>query len=159
MSFKVAPKPALNRDGYAKVTFVNCEHGEKTNEETGEVKEYARLVFSIMDLTRKNPIKTSVFIRALGTKATDELLDNLGFNFSSVQPELKEDDDGFASHLHELADDDFEQTDEELALVEQVEAFLSDIEGKTYLAKVAPDKNGYWAIDVKSLEPFKSKQK
>lgn len=157
---KVASTPAINKDGFSKVTFVSwSEEIRKTKEtkepvsnpETGEVESYITLNFSIMDTTRQNPIKRKLFLSSIGTAYSDTLLSGLGF---TRVVEYEADDDGFLVEKVEVDDDGFTSSND-ANLVSQVVEFLDGIVGKHYLAKVERDNKGYWEIVPETLKPIK----
>lgn len=159
---RVASTPALNKDGFAKVTLTeiktdfrkNKETGEPLiDEKTGELKDYTQLVFSVMDTTRKVPIRAGVFMPDLNTPKADAILKGLGY----TPAQLTTDEDGFAVVETDLGEDGFEVADEAGEQLVQVTTFLQSKIGSVYLAKVQRDGDYRWAIDTASLAPFPSK--
>lgn len=151
MAFKVASKPALNKDGYAKVTFKNVEEGTRTDKTTGEIKEYTKLIFSVMDTSRSNPLNINLFMDVLGTVKADLLLTGLGFEYS--QP-LEADEDGFGVESIVADEDGFDVGVSSDEYIQAVCDFLEEIKDKNYLAKVERNGKGYWELDINTLKPF-----
>lgn len=156
MSFTIVAKPALNKDGYAKVTFKGHVKEDATfDKDTGEQtrRAFVKLAFEIMDTTRKQPIKANVVGGAL-TGRFLQTLEALGFYLPT--PELTEDSDGFAVEgLATVDDSGFElETTDTQALIDELEAHLDSVRGTALLAKVSKSKRGYWEIDVDTLKPI-----
>ncbi len=157
MSFQIIAKPALNQDGQAKVTFRGWEQVDaQFDAVTGEqVKRgYVKLMFEIMDTTRKSPIKANV----IGGALTGNFLTTLeALGFSLPAPSTTIDSDGFTVEVSGEADEDGFETDDTnpAEVVEAVKVHLDNSSGTQLLAKVAKNKRGYWEIDVDSLKPLK----
>jgi hypothetical protein len=159
MSFKIIAKPALNKDGYAKVTFKGHESVEAVvNVDTGEItkRAYVKLMFDVMDTTRKSPIRVNVVgSGALGGRFLTTL-EALGFDLAEVTGQvLEEDSDGFAVETTRAKDSDGFEIEEPTEDVDElVINFLESVVGTSLLAKVTKDKRGYWEIDVDTLKPL-----
>lgn len=159
MSFKVIATPALNKQGFAKLTFKGFKEVPAVyDKDTGEQvkRDYVKLTFSIMDTTRKNPIEANIIGGAL-TGRFLETLNALGFELP--KSETTEDEDGFETEIGELADDGFEidesNPDE---LIESLRTHLNTIIGKIYIAKVEKSKRGYWEIKTDTISVMGSKK-
>jgi hypothetical protein len=156
MSFTIVSKPALNKDGYAKVTFKgHVKEDALVDSITGEQtrRAFVKLAFEIMDTTRKSPIKVNVIGGALTGKFLTAI-EALGYSLKS--PTLTEDSDGFQVETTETSDEEgFElETVDAQALIDELELHLEAARGSVLLAKVVKSKRGYWEIDVDTLKPL-----
>ncbi|MEH2394533.1 MAG: hypothetical protein V7K21_23695 [Nostoc sp.] len=155
MSSNDAFKPAFDSEGYTEVTLLEYKLDSEIDKKTGEDKEYMCFTFSIMDFTCKKSIKTNVFI-STQDKAIRKLLSTLNIStnlYNSAYNSFEQLDYDF-----DESDDDFEDVDGYLFRLKILEVFIpGSTISKTYLAKVAPNKNGYWIIDTKSLKQAEPK--
>lgn len=159
MSFQIIAKPALNKAGLAKLTYKGYEEVEpQFDAKTGEQlkRGYTKLMFEIMDTTRKSPIKANV-IGGVLTGYFLKTIEALGFVMPTAQTTT--DADGFNVELAGALDSDgFETEDtDETELIEALKEHLEEVKGTVLLSKVAKSKKGYWEIDVDSLTPFVTK--
>lgn len=159
MSFQIIAKPALNKAGLAKLTYKGFEEVEpQFDAKTGEQlkRGYTKLMFEIMDTTRKSPIKANV-IGGVLTGYFLKTIEALGFVMPTAQTTT--DADGFNVELAGALDSDgFETEDtDETELIEALKEHLEEVKGTVLLSKVAKSKKGYWEIDVDSLTPFVTK--
>jgi hypothetical protein len=146
---RLAAVPAVNREGFSRVTFLGYEDCEKLNKETGEISVYTKLKFEILDKTKVDPIKTNVVGSALNERELWDTVQGLGY----VEPES---DDDF-----EDADDDIDSEADETSKVfdglNHIVEFLEAIAGKKFICKVERDRRGYWAIKPDTLKPYQPK--
>lgn len=159
-------RPALNPQGLAKITFKTS--GEATGKRKADDSEYKtfQFVFEVMSAIRGQApklikVNASFTLDAANPSSTrlGQLLLALGFEFPI--PTLVEDEDGFGVEGEATPDEDgFAVEEDNLAdLAEQIEAFLPTAEDKVFTGKVAQNKQGYWDIDIASLQPFVKKAK
>jgi hypothetical protein len=152
MSFQIIAKPALNKAGLTKLTYKGFEEVDpQFDAKTGEQikRGYTKLMFEIMDTTRKSPIKANVIGGAL-TGYFLKTIEALGFAMPTT------DADGFNVELDGALDSDGFETEDTNAteLIESLKAHLEKVNGIVLLAKVEKNKRGYWEIDTDSLQPF-----
>jgi hypothetical protein len=155
MSFKIIAQPALNKQGFAKLTFKGYQEVEaQFDADTGEQtkRAYTKLLFTVMDTTRKSPINANV----IGGALTGNFLTALtALGFELPTPELAEDNDGFSVETMAVDEDGFEIADvDEEGVVANLKAHLTSVIDSNYLAKVAKNKRGYWEIDINSIKPL-----
>lgn len=150
-TFIKASKPALNKEGYAKVTYTGFETGvsAKADEKTGELKPYIKLLFTAMDTTRRSPIAVNVLGNARLTESNAITKTLVAMGYREVS-ELTLDDDGFEVELTEEDSEGFEleSTDDN----DEVESFLSERVGKVYLCKLVKNKKGFLELAVDTLK-------
>jgi hypothetical protein len=149
---KVPAKPALNKDGFARITFKgHSEHEqEKTSSRTGEVyvSTYTKLAFEIMDTTRTKPIRANIILGSLNDYAR-EVLGKLGYQMLTANVEF--DSDGFEIVLGELDEDGFEKASETSEIAD-IDNFLNALKDTSFLAKLARDEKGYYRIDHTTIK-------
>ena len=149
--------PGLNKEGFSKLTLTGFEykHGEKTNEETEEVREWElyQIKFECKAKYRgMNPQKISI---TTGVKyAPDNILGKslkaLGIDVDG-DVEMTLDEDGFEQEaISETLDADGFEDDEAPAEID-VEALVNDLVGQNYKAKVSRGKDGFWGINLDTL--------
>jgi hypothetical protein len=152
-------RPALNKEGYSKLTFIGCETKEGTKEDGTPWS-----MFNINFLV-KGAIKGTDKIIPVTTGFNydpDNLLGTTLAKLGFVEPEIEmtNDDDGFEESVSEQDEDGFyEDPDRQLNITE----FLSSIEGNIYIGKISKmtegKRKGFWVIDVNSIQFFKPGEK
>ncbi|AFZ03008.1 hypothetical protein [Calothrix sp. PCC 6303] len=156
MSFTIVPKPALNKDGYAKVTFKGYEEiAAQYDSDTGEEikRAYVKLAFEIMDTTRKSPIKANIIGGAI-TGRFQTTLAVLGFELPEAAS--GEDSDGFRIEIagQEGADGFEIEVIEEEQTLDLLREQLDSAVGVSLIAKVVKNKRGYWEIETDTFKPL-----
>ena len=155
MNFSIPSKPALNKDGFAKVTFIGLTNDTSEKlDKNGNPYLYSKLVFQVMDTTRKSPITVSV-VSSKYTGEFKQVIESMGFVSQTTKETTTTDSEGFEITLDKLADDGFEittETDEDLIL--EISDYLDSIRGTAFLAKVNKDKRDFWKLDVSSIKPY-----
>lgn len=159
-TFVSAFKPALNKEGYAKLTFLGTgtQSGVK-NEGTEQERlwELFKLVFEIQGVVRGNNQKVS--ITSSYTYDEDSTLGKalkaMGFKKEASELQLVEDEDGFGVSTFVEDTEGFEVASES---VPDIEGFLEGCKGIVFIGKVQKGKEGkskgFWEIDVDTLKPF-----
>lgn len=172
MTFTHAFTPAVNKDGFSKLTFkgletksgITVQKDKEGNEivdpETGEVKTrdwtLTNLTFEVMGRVKGT---FQVVPVSVGDKySPDNTLGKVlhGMGFALPEDNIVLDDEGF--EVAELSEDTegFGVVDD---LQNEINEFLSDSEGKTYIAKVSKategKRKGFWVIDINTIHPFK----
>jgi hypothetical protein len=152
-------RPALNKDGYSRLTFIGCETKEGTKED-GTPWSMFNINFlvkgAIPGTDKIIPVTTGFNYdpdNLLGTT-----LAKLGFTLP--EPEYIQDDEGFEVAEIETDDEGFGvEPDTRLDIFE----FLESIEGNVYIAKVNKmtegKRKGFWVIDVNTIQFFKAGEK
>jgi hypothetical protein len=152
MTLRIPATPAINKQGRAKVTFLGYEKlDERLDEKTGVVKQgYTKLMFEIMDTTRKSPIKTNIVSGSLSV-SFKAVLESLGVSFEEFKAETTEDEEGYS--LEGTLDDDgftIETVDE--TTVNFIFVRLDALADSVYTAKVSKNAKGYWELsDIKGV--------
>lgn len=154
-------RPALNKEGKARITFKTA--GEFVGTRKADESEFKtfQFIFEVMSAIRGQApklikVNASFQLDAAnpGSTRLGQLLVALGFEFS--EPELVENEDGFQMEGEaELDEDGFAvEEDNLLDLGKRVEEFLPTVEDKVFVGKVKQNEKGYWDIDIASLKPF-----
>lgn len=162
MTFTQAFRPALNKDGYARLQFIGYEVkkgiSQQTNKETGEVVdkpyELFSIIFDVKGVVRGTNQKVSITTGL--TYSDDNLLgktlEALGFK-NEIATEL--DDEGFEVVAVSQDEDGFEEIENNEL---EIESFLDSIKDKIFVAKLNKategKRKGFWEVDVSSLKPF-----
>ncbi|MGB3758695.1 MAG: hypothetical protein WBA07_20320 [Rivularia sp. (in: cyanobacteria)] len=129
------------KDGTARLTFAGYTHSLTEKDE----KPYLRIVFSAMDVTRKNPANIAILssYRYSETNLLGRFLTQLGWN----KPEDVE------TVLD--ADDEFGYTiDTDLTSIYE---FMDSIKGLVFKGELTKQENNLYRLEVETLEPLKSK--
>ncbi|OKH31037.1 hypothetical protein NIES2101_41860 [Calothrix sp. HK-06] len=162
-TFKAGFEPALNKDGYARLTFkgysVRKKETEVTDKETGEKttekREFITIDFDCLGKVRGTDKEISIATNFDYTPETQLGLTLTAMGFNTGDKNLVVDEEGFEVQACEEDEDGFEVGDD---ISTQIETFLNEVKGKVYIAKVAKDKDkkkGYYVIDVETLKLFK----
>lgn len=159
-NFTAAFKPALNREGYAKLTFLGTGSQTGTKED-GTVWEIFKLAFEVMGTTRGVNQKVSIvtnYVYAIDN-ALGRAMQNMGYVANGETENLIEDEDGFLVTSVSEDNDGFEIASDAIPNIEQ---FFDECVGKIYLAKISKITEGkrknFWEIDVDSLKLFTKKE-
>ncbi|WP_375491522.1 hypothetical protein [uncultured Nostoc sp.] len=164
MTFTQGFKPALNKEGFARCTFIDYEIKggvkEVKDKSTGEIQnreyELLFLYFEVKSVVRGTDKKINI---ATNLKYEDDnllgiTLISLGYN--KPGSEIKPDDEGFEVIATTDDDEGFEETE---SIDLGIEEFLDSIKGNVYIAKVAKategKQKGFWQIDAKTIQLFK----
>lgn len=156
-TFTAAFKPALNKEGYGKLTFLgsSTQSGEK---EDGSSWDIFKLTFEVMGAIRG--VNQKILVVTNFAYEEDNLLGktmrHMGFiPVLNESVNMIEDDMGFMV-IPVAEDEDGFHTDCEV--VPDIDGFFKKCEGQVYLAKVCKviegKRKGFWEIDVDSLKPF-----
>ena len=172
-TFQQAFIPAVNKDGYSRLTFVGLDRksgttivkdkagNEVIDTETGEVKtkEWVinNLVFDVMGRVKGTSQKVSVTVgeRYSNDNLLGKTLQAMGF----VSPEVETvtDDEGFDVEVLPEDEDGFGVIEGD-TLGEALENFIACVQGKVFIAKLSKltegKRKGFWNIDVETLKPF-----
>lgn len=148
-------RPALNRDGYAKLTFLGSS--SQSGNTNGKDWEVFKLHFEVQGVVRG--VNQKIQIVTNFAYGDDNLLGRslkaMGFKPELQEGELIEDESGFMVMPVSEDDEGFETANEQ---VPDIEGFLKHCEGKVYVAKVQKvtegKRKGFWEIDVDTLKPF-----
>jgi hypothetical protein len=169
-NFTSAFTPALNKDGFAHLTFDGLSVKEGitqtkdkdgnciVDEETGEIqtKEWkiTSFVFIIKGRVRGTTQKVYMNVGEKFSEASrlGKTLTNMGF----VTPEVEtvNDEDGFAVESTDIDDDGFDDVEGDL-IPDAIESFIEESKGKVFIGKPVRSKKGFLDIDVDTLKPFK----
>ena len=139
--FQLKPsfKPALNKEGLSRLTFLGYEHSVSKDGENGFIK----LVFQVMDITKKNPENIPILVNYnISTEnKMGRVLTLMGIEVKEI--ELLEDEDGFSVAVDEV---DYSYVYDE----------LDNKAGFVYLAELnqLDDKPGLYRINTDSLKPM-----
>ena len=154
--FSNAFRPALNKQGYSKLTFVGIEVKEGKRKDSKEPWSMFLIKFDCMGKYYGSSQEVSV-----NTGFSYDLDNSLGKVLSCMgfePPKIKTvvDPDGFEIESPEsLDDDDFAR---EKAPELDVEGFLESKVGQIFLGKVVKNDRGFWVVDPSSLKPIKKSQ-
>lgn len=141
---KLASVPALNKEGFSRVTYLGLEDCQgKADEKTGEIREYTKLKFTILDKTKLSPISANVIGQALNERELWETVQGMGYIAPETEDSLDDGDD-------DLSDEPAIVDDE----LDSIVNYLEGQQGKHFLCKVERDKRGYWAIKPETLTPY-----
>ena len=154
-TFTAAFRPALNKEGFGKLTFLGTSTQSGTNED-GTPWEIFKLNFEVMGATRG--VNQKISITTNYQYAEDNKLGKALLNMGFVPPkpaELVADDQGFMKDAVQEDEDGFEQAND---VVPDIEGFLESCKGIVYVGKLGKategKQKGYWEIDIDSLKPF-----
>jgi hypothetical protein len=136
---KASFQPALNKEGASRLTFLGYEHSVSKDGENS----FMKLVFSVMDVTGKNPENIPVLVnyKVSVENKVGKVLNAMGIEVKEI--ELVEDEDGFM-----MAAEDVDYS--------YIYEALDTKGGLVYLAVLTQveDKPGLYRIDIDSLKPF-----
>jgi hypothetical protein len=166
--FTTAFTPALNKSGYAKLTFVAIKtltgKAGDISEKTGEIYhkdwEITNLLFECHGMVRGTT--QTISLKISSKYAPDNGLGILLRNMGYVEPTFKTelDEDGFEIVAMDEDEDGFSSVDN---LDLGIDEFIDSCVGKTFIAKVKREiegnNKGKLTIDINSLKPFISKKK
>lgn len=167
-NFTAAFTPALNKQGYAKLTFIELKtlsgKAGDVSEKSGEVYqkdwEINNLVFECQGMVRGSTqnIAIKVSTKYASDNALGVLLKNMGYVEPKFETEL--DEDGFEIVALEEDDDGFSSVE---SLDLGIDKFIVEIIDKVFIAKVKREtegnNKGRLTIDINTIKPFVSKQK
>ncbi|MEH2309319.1 hypothetical protein [Nostoc sp.] len=156
--FSQSFKPALNKDGYARLTFANYQIQSEYSKNGSESSKF------LLEFLVKGSVQNTDTIISITTDLIydkDNLLgitlNKLGFKTPYTNPKF--DAEGFEVimiNVAEKCDKDFESR-EQIDL--GIEKFLDSIKYNVYLAKMNNIDKGkdktFWEIDVSSIKLFK----
>jgi hypothetical protein len=162
MTFTQAFRPALNKEGFSRLTFLGyaIKEGVKKDKDTKEEKAWKlfELKFEVMGAVRgtSKEIGLSTNFQYDADNLLGKTLAGMGYEPPALQ--IVEDEEGFGVVAVETDEEGFGVEDEvDLG----IEKFLTEAVGNVYLAKVYKptegNKKGFWQIDVESLKLFKTK--
>jgi hypothetical protein len=162
MTFTQAFRPALNKEGLSRLTFLGhgIKEGVKKDKDTKEEKPWKlfELKFEVMGAVRgtSKEIGLSTNFQYDADNLLGKALAGMGYEPPALTTE--EDEEGFEVVAVETDDDGFSVEDEvDLG----IEDFLIEAVGNVYIAKLYKPtdgtKKGFWQIDVESLKLFKTK--
>jgi hypothetical protein len=168
MTFSAAFSPALNQDGFAKITFLELKSlfgkAGDVSDKTGAIYEknweIHNLVFSCQGMVRGSTqnIAIKISTKYSSDNALGTLLKNMGYIEPKFETEL--DEDGFEIVTVDEDDDGF-ATVESLDL--GIDEFIKESIGKVFIAKVFRESEGSnkgrLTIDIATIKPFISKKK
>lgn len=163
MTFTTAFRPALNKDGYARLQYIGYEiktgESDVTDKKTGEItkREWKMLCinFDVKGVVRGTSQKVS--INPSFSYSEDNLLGKtlkaLGYTHPSV--EIIEDEEGFETVAMDEDEEGFGQVEDNNLGIEE---FLNTITDKVFIGKINKategKRKGYWEIDVETVKPF-----
>ena len=167
-NFTAAFSPALNKDGYAKITFMELKtlsgKAGEVSEKTGAVYEkdweINNLIFECQGMVRGST--QNIAIKVATKYASDNglglLLKNMGYVEPKFETEL--DEDGFEIVSLEEDEDGFSSIE---SLDLGIDTFIEESIGKVFIAKVFREKAGSnigrLTIDIGTIKPFIPKKK
>jgi hypothetical protein len=162
-TFTTAFKPALNKEGYARLQFIGHEIksgvSKVTNNETGEITDREWVLLSI-DFDCKGVIRGTnqkISITTGLTYSEDNILGKALSKLGYKPPtsDVVFDDEGFEVAATTDNKEGFEEVDN---LVLGIEDFLQSIVDKVFIAKIKKategKRKGFWEIDIDSLQLF-----
>ncbi len=156
MTFTQAFRPALNKEGFSRLTFLGFAIKEGVKD--GKEWKLFELKFEVMGAVRGTT--KEIGLSTNFQYDTDNLLGKTLAGMGYEPPTLAtvEDEEGFEVVAVDTDDEGFGVEDEvDLG----IEDFLTEAVGNVYLAKVYKPtegaKKGFWQIDVESLKLFKAK--
>ena len=136
---KTSFQPAQNKEGSSKLTFQGYEHSVSKDGENG----FMKLVFSVMDVTGKNPENIPVLVnyKVSAENKVGKILNAMGIEVKEIA--LEEDEDGFM-----MATEDVDYS--------YIYKALDEKGGLVYLAVLTQmeDKPGLYRIDIDTLKPM-----
>lgn len=153
-TFTSAFRPALNKEGFGKLTFLGTSTQSGTKDD-GTNWEIFKLNFEVMGAVRGTNQKINIATNYQYSEDNllGKALSNMGFTPNAI--ELIEDDAGFMVVNTQEDEDGFESVND---AVPDIEGFLESCKGQVFTAKLNKPtegkRKGYWEIDVDSLKPF-----
>lgn len=163
MTFTTAFRPALNKDGFARLQYIGYEikkgMTKVADKKTGEIveKEWELLClnFDVKGVVRGTSQKVS--ISPSFTYDEDNFLGKtlkaLGYTPPTV--EMVVNDEGFEELAIDENDEGFEDVEE---IDWGIEEFLDSITDKVYVGKISKategKRKGFWEINVETVKPF-----
>jgi hypothetical protein len=168
MTFTQAFSPALNKDGFAKITFMELKSlsgkAGAISEKTGEVYqkdwEINNLVFECQGMVRGSTQNIAIKINTkyASDNALGTLLKNMGYIEPNFETEL--DEDGFEIVAVDEDEDGFASIE---SLDLGIDSFIEESIGKVFIGKVYRESEGSnkgrLTIDIATIKPFVSKKK
>jgi hypothetical protein len=168
MTFTQAFTPALNKDGFAKITFMELKSlsgkAGEVSEKTGEIYqkdwEINNLVFECQGMQRGSTqnIAIKISTKYSSDNALGTLLKNMGYVEPTFETEL--DEDGFEIVKVDEDDDGFASVE---SMDLGIDEFISESIGKVFIGKVFRESEGSnkgrLTIDIATIKPFVSKKK
>ena len=144
--------PAINKDGFSKLTFTGYETKEGVSEKTGKEWSMFRIIFRCMGRVRG--VDRELAVTTGFTYNADNILGKTlsAMGFKESDKALETDEDGFGVESETFADDGFTVDESESQL--DILGFLDSQVGTVYLGKVFRNEKGYLTIDVETLEPL-----
>jgi len=162
-SFTTAFKPALNKEGYARLQFIGHEVksgiSKVTNKETGEITDREWSLLSI-DFDCKGVVRGTNQKISITTGFNYSEDNTLGRTLSKLgyKPPISDvvlDEEGFEVVAVNDDDEGFEIVDN---LVLGIEEFLLSIVDKVFIGRINKategKRKGFWEIDIDSINLF-----
>lgn len=153
-TFTSAFRPALNREGYAKLTFLGS--GSQSGSKDGKDWEIFKLVFEVQGVVRGTNQKITIVTNYQYSEDNQLGRALKGMGFVPEPLELIQDEDGFDVVDAVQDEDGFEVVDD--AQLPDIEGFLKSCEGRVFIGKVNKivegKRKGFWEVDVDSIKPF-----
>ena len=167
-NFTAAFSPALNKDGYAKITFLELKtlsgKAGDISEKTGVIYEkdweINNLVFECQGMQRGSTqnIAIKISTKYSSDNALGTLLKNMGYVEPKFETEL--DEDGFEIVAVDEDEDGFSSVE---SMDLGIDSFIQESIGKVFIAKVYREREGSnkgrLTIDIGTIKPFVSKKK
>ena len=148
-------QPALNKEGYSKLTFVGSEIKQG-------VKDDREWSIFFLNFEVMGKIRGTTQIVGVPCGFTFDPDNNLGKSLLAMGfkiPEVKTtlDADGFEVEDDEdIADDDFQQVDPPKL---DFTLFLLSKKDSVYIAKLSKDQKGFWRVDLDTLKSLNNSKK
>lgn len=129
------------KDGTARLTFAGYVHDMAKNTE----KPYLRIVFSAMDITRKNPANIAILssYRYSETNLLGRFLKQLGWKVPEDVETILDEDDEFGYAI---------ETD-----LSSIYEFMDSIKGLVFKGELVKGDNNLYRLEVENLEPLMGK--
>jgi hypothetical protein len=168
MTFSAAFTPALNKDGLAKITFLELKtlsgRAGEVSEKKGVVYEkdweINNLIFSCQGIVRGD--SQNIALKISTKYSSDNTLGILLKNMGYVEPKFKTelDEDGFEIVAVDEDEDGFASIE---SLDLGIDSFIEESIGKVFIGKVYRESQGSnkgrLTIDIATIKPFVSKKK
>ncbi|MEM7556585.1 MAG: hypothetical protein AAF378_21295 [Cyanobacteria bacterium P01_A01_bin.84] len=129
------------KDGTARLTFAGYQHDMSNKNE----KPYLRIVFSAMDVTRKNPANIAILssYRYSETNVLGRFLNQLGWEKPEDVETVLDEDDEFGYTV---------DTD-----LNSIYEFMDSIKGLVFKGELTKGENNLYRLEVETLEPLVGK--
>ena len=153
--FSTKFQPALNKEGYSKLTFVGSEIKQG-------IKDDREWSIFFLNFEVMGKIRGTTQIVGVPCGFTFDPDNNLGKSLLAMGfkiPEVKTtlDADGFeVEDDKDIADDDFQQVDPPKL---DFSKFLESKKSSIYIAKLSKDQKGFWRVDVDTLKSLNNTYK